>query len=101
MIRPVSIPFLPLVMRTLVLPARGAAASAAILASMLSGAALSSSVFAQSTHYTDVPAGAYYEDAAAALLLSGALDASENRLRPGDPATRAEVAKLLGLPADA
>lgn len=53
------------------------------------------SAFAQRTHYTDVPPGAYYEAAAEALLESNALDASETRLRPGDAATRAEVMKLL------
>jgi hypothetical protein len=50
---------------------------------------------AKTTSYTDVQAGAYYEDAAAALLLSGALDPSETRLRPSDSATRAEVMKML------
>lgn len=50
---------------------------------------------AQQTHYTDVSAGAYYENAAAALLDLGALDARESRLRPGDLATRAELVKLL------
>ncbi len=55
------------------------------------------SAFAQSrqTHYVDVAAGAWYEDAAAALLQSGALDANESRLRPNDLATRAEMVKLL------
>lgn len=47
------------------------------------------------TTYTDVPTGAYYEEAAAALLRSGALDKNESRLRPSDTATRAEVMKLL------
>lgn len=47
------------------------------------------------TPYTDVSAGAYYEDAAAALLLSGALDSGEAQFRPSSIATRAEVAKLL------
>ncbi len=51
--------------------------------------------FAQQTSYTDVPAGAYYEDAAAALLELHALDANETRLRPSDLATRAEMMKLL------
>ncbi len=50
---------------------------------------------AQKTQYTDVPAGAYYEDAAAALIQSGALDANEVRLRPSALATRAELVKLL------
>lgn len=52
-------------------------------------------VSAQKISYTDVPVGAYYEDAAAALLNVGALDASETRLRPSDRATRAELVKLL------
>lgn len=52
-------------------------------------------VAAQDTHYADVEAGVWYEEAAAALLESGALDESEVRLRPNDLATRAEVLKLL------
>lgn len=51
--------------------------------------------FAQQTSYTDVPTGAYYEEAASALLEIHALDASETRLRPSDLATRAEMMKLL------
>lgn len=51
--------------------------------------------FAQKTTYADVQAGAYYEDAAAALLLNGALDSSETLFRPDNIATRAEVMKLL------
>ncbi len=54
-----------------------------------------SSVFAQKTSYSDVPTGAYYENAASALLSIGALDANEPRLRPSDLATRAELVKLL------
>ncbi len=50
---------------------------------------------AQVTSYTDVPVGAYYEDAAAALLDLGALDSGEARLRPSDLATRAELVKLM------
>ncbi|MBI5794194.1 CHRD domain-containing protein [Candidatus Uhrbacteria bacterium] len=50
---------------------------------------------AQETPYTDVPAGAYYEEAASALLELHALDANETRLRPSDLATRAEMMKLL------
>ncbi len=50
---------------------------------------------AQQTHYTDVPAGAYYEESASALIELGALDSSESRLRPSDRATRAELVKLL------
>ncbi len=52
------------------------------------------SVFAQKTPFVDVPAGAYYEDAAAALLESGALDPTTT-LRPAALATRAELVKLL------
>lgn len=54
-----------------------------------------SGVSAQETHYVDVQAGVWFEEAAAALLESGALDESEARLRPNDLATRAEVLKLL------
>lgn len=50
--------------------------------------------FAQKTPFVDVPTGAYYEDAAAALLQSGALDRTTT-LRPADLATRAELVKLL------
>lgn len=52
-------------------------------------------VSAQETHYADVEAGVWYEEAAAALLETQALDESEPRLRPHDLATRAEVLKLL------
>ena len=47
------------------------------------------------THYTDVSAGVWYEEAAEALLDIGALNRDEQRLRPNDTATRAEMAKLL------
>lgn len=47
------------------------------------------------THYLDVEADAWYEEAADALLKSGALDETELRLRPNALATRAEVMKLL------
>ncbi|MDO8649282.1 MAG: CHRD domain-containing protein [Candidatus Peregrinibacteria bacterium] len=47
------------------------------------------------THYTDVDAGVWYEEAADALLGLGALDSAEARLRPNDIATRAELIKLL------
>lgn len=47
------------------------------------------------THYTDVSAGAWYEEAASALLDMDALNSDEERLRPNDTATRAEMAKLL------
>lgn len=53
------------------------------------------SVSAQETHYTDVEAEVWYEEAASALLDSGALDDRESRLRPNDLATRAEVMKML------
>lgn len=69
-----------------------------LTASVAAGAvALTSiaTVAAQDTHYSDVEAGVWYEEAAAALLESGALDESEARLRPNDLATRAEVLKLL------
>ncbi len=66
----------------------GVAASAIALTSV-------ASVAAADTHYTDVQAGVWYEEAASALLESGALDESESRLRPNDLATRAEVLKLL------
>ncbi|HRH93382.1 MAG TPA: CHRD domain-containing protein, partial [Candidatus Peribacteria bacterium] len=39
--------------------------------------------------------GAYYEGAANALVELGALDGNEASLRPGDLATRAELAKLM------
>lgn len=51
-------------------------------------------VFAQKTSFVDVPTGAYYEDAAAALLESGALDQTTT-LRPAALATRAELVKLM------
>ncbi|OIO53247.1 hypothetical protein AUJ46_05215 [Candidatus Peregrinibacteria bacterium CG1_02_54_53] len=51
-------------------------------------------VFAQKTPFVDVPDGAYYEDAAAALLESGALDRTTT-LRPAALATRAELVKLM------
>lgn len=65
------------------------ATGALLLAGMLPVAS------AQKTPYTDVPQGAYYEDAAAALLRMNALDSAEVRLRPSDLATRAELVKLL------
>jgi hypothetical protein len=71
---------------------RRVTAGVAASAIALSGVA---SVAAADTHYTDVQAGVWYEEAAAALLESGALDESESRLRPNDLATRAEVLKLL------
>lgn len=57
--------------------------------------AIAAPAFANITPYTDVPSGAYYEDAAAALLLNGALDSSETLFRPNSLATRAEMMKLL------
>ncbi len=65
------------------------------LAIAMSAGLITSAAFAQSTSYTDVPEGSYYEEAAAELLKSGALDANETKLRPYDIATRAEVMKLL------
>lgn len=47
------------------------------------------------THYSDVPAGVWYEASAAALLSAGALDPNEPELRADDPAIRAEMIKLL------
>jgi hypothetical protein len=61
----------------------------------LLGSVLTPTAFAQTTHYTDVPSGSYYEEAAFELLRTGALDSNEARLRPNDLATRAEVMKLL------
>ncbi|OGJ74711.1 hypothetical protein A2217_00005 [Candidatus Peribacteria bacterium RIFOXYA2_FULL_55_28] len=49
------------------------------------------------THYEDVEPGAWYEEALAAFLTDGILDASQKRFRPEDPAQRAEAAKLLTL----
>lgn len=46
--------------------------------------------------FVDVPAGAYYEEAAAALLDDGALEEARY-LRPTDFATRAEMMKMLVL----
>lgn len=51
---------------------------------------------AQSSSFVDVPAGAYYEEAADALLLDGALEQA-TYLRPGNLATRAEMMKMLVL----
>lgn len=71
--------------------------TAAIAAGAMAFASVSTLAIAQSpmTHYLDVEAGAWYEEAASALLDSGALDGSELRLRPNALATRAEVMKLL------
>lgn len=83
-------------MRTSIPSAFNTRAVSALAATTLFFASLlPSSALAQRTSYSDVPAGAYYEDAAAALLLSGALDSREPLLRPNDAATRAEVMKLL------
>lgn len=69
----------------------------AVLASTVGAATLlaSGQAFAALTSYSDVESGAWYEASAAALLSSGALDASQSRLRPNDLATRAEVFKML------
>lgn len=61
----------------------------------IAASAVIPAAFAQKTPYTDVQAGAYYENAASALLQSGALDPNMTRLRPGELATRAELVKLL------
>lgn len=47
------------------------------------------------TQYQDVPAGVWFEDHAASLLVKGALDDSRQYLNPEDLATRAEVVKML------
>ncbi len=67
----------------------------AFIAAILMLAAVRSFAAEPMTQYTDVPSGAWYEQSAANLLLTGTLDASETRLRPGEPATRAEVMKVL------
>lgn len=75
---------------------RGIGALGVILCTVFVATNPTSTAFAQQkTSYNDVPAGAYYEDAASALLELGALDSGEARLRPGDSATRAELVKLL------
>ncbi len=66
-------------------------ASAAGFATLLSAGPASAAL----TSYTDVESGAWYEQSAANLLSSGALDASQVRLRPNDLSTRAEVFKML------
>lgn len=76
-------------------PARSRRALGAFTGITLATLSMTATAFAQKMAYTDIPAGAYYEDAAASLILSGALDANEARLRPDDFATRAEVVKLL------
>ncbi len=71
-----------------------AAVSGQIILASLAGSV--TTAYAQaSEHYIDVQSGVWYEDAASALLESGALDADEDRLRPFDLATRAEAMKLL------
>ncbi len=66
-------------------------ASAAGFATLLSAGPASAAL----TSYTDVESGAWYEESAANLLSSGALDATQAKLRPNDLATRAEVFKML------
>lgn len=66
-----------------------------LLSIAMLGTSIIPPAMAQNTQYTDVPSGAYYEDAASALLEIGALDDNETRLRPSDLATRAELVKLL------
>lgn len=51
---------------------------------------------AAKTKYTDVPEGAWYEDAVKAFLDLGILDATQTTFRPGASAVRAELAKVLG-----
>lgn len=71
--------------------------TAGIAAAAMGIVSASTLAFAQTpkTHYLDVEAGAWYEDAADALLRSGALDETELLFRPRSRATRAEVMKLL------
>ncbi len=47
------------------------------------------------TGFTDVPAGAWYEESLAALVMIGAVDDTGGEFRPAAAATRAELAKLL------
>ncbi|MDD5054766.1 MAG: CHRD domain-containing protein [Candidatus Peribacteraceae bacterium] len=60
-------------------------------------ATLTGTVSAQSTltPFSDISAGAWYEQSARALIDLGALDASPARFRPNDQATRAEMVELL------
>jgi hypothetical protein len=51
---------------------------------------------APKTPYTDVPQGAWYEDALKSFLDLGILDSTQETFRPGAPALRAELAKVLG-----
>jgi hypothetical protein len=53
--------------------------------------------YAQSklTSFTDVSAGAWYEEAVRELIDAGALDSSPSRFRPNDEAMRAEMVELL------
>lgn len=62
---------------------------------MLSAAAPVTLSAERMTDFTDVPAGAWFEGSAAALVRLGALDTSEKQLRPNDLAKRAELVKLL------
>lgn len=47
------------------------------------------------THYKDVPAGIWYEEAVASLLQRGALDARQSLFRGEDASLRAEIAAVL------
>ncbi len=47
------------------------------------------------TGFTDVSAGAWYEESLAALVMIGAVDDTRGEFRPAASATRAELAKLL------
>jgi hypothetical protein len=57
--------------------------------------AATASAQSKQTSFTDVSAGAWYEQAARDLIDAGALDASSGRFRPNDQATRAEMVELL------
>ncbi len=74
--------------------------SAALLLVLLlhsvSARAAESSSSRPSSWFIDVPTGAYYDEAASALLQAGALEGA-TYLRPADYATRAEMMKMLVL----
>ena len=79
--------------RSISLPLKGRLLPSAVGSLFVFGMFLTPAL-AQKTSFTDVPSGAYYEDAAAALLSSGALD-QEATLRPAALAARSELVKLL------
>ena len=72
---------------------RTALLASAVSSLLLAGAPLHAQE--KQTNYTDVSAGAWYEQSASALLDIGALDPTEAKLRPNDLATRAEMMKLM------